>query len=192
MANRPSTLPGRIPPQTTPLVEQLPDGRFVADINWYLYFYNLGQQVLAGSTGTVNYTPADLVAIQDDDVVSTDTAAFSRQIANALLQLPDQEVSPSQRDLTNALLSALDGLPQDPVARAQPAVAVTVGASPFTFTATFNGTLAVSAGIVSAIALIRHGSTVATGVIAGMVPVSRLDQVQITYTTAPTVEFLPS
>lgn len=115
MTNRAGLLPGRIPPQTVPLVTQLPGGQLVADMNWYLYFYNLGQQVLAGATGTVNYTPADLIAIQDDDVVSADSAGISQQMANALLQLTDQEISlAQQRDAINAALLALEGL-QDPL-----------------------------------------------------------------------------
>jgi len=94
--------------------------------------------------------------------------------------------------LVNALVLGLDGLQQDPTPRAQPSSVVTVTGSPFTFTAAFNGSLAISAGTVSAVAVIRQGTTVATGITAGLIPVSRLDQVQITYTAAPAAVFLPS
>jgi hypothetical protein len=45
---------------------------------------------------------------------------------------------------------------------------------------------------VSAVVIIRQGVTVPTGLVDGLIPVSRLDQVQITYAVAPTVNFLPA
>ena len=51
-----SGLPQRIPPQTLPIAAKNSAGQLVMDINWYLFFYNLGAQVL-GSSSTGGNTP---------------------------------------------------------------------------------------------------------------------------------------
>lgn len=185
-------LPNQIPPQSVPATMIGPEGQQVFETNWWLFFYNLANQVLTGQNGNIALPPAVNIPMIDSDVFDTDSLLASRLALNAALQIPDADVGPSTRDVANALLLATDALLQDPTPRAQPAVAVIVGASPFTFTAPFNGTLAVQGGTVSAITVIRQGLNVATGIIAGLVPVSRLDQVQITYAAAPTVGFLPT
>jgi len=203
MVNRAGLLPGQIPPQTIPLVEQSPTGEMIVDINWYLYFYNLGKNVLMG--------PSANISLIDFDVVDSDAMQAPRQILNAMLLQADQDSGPSLRDMQNALLlapdqetnSALrdvqtalllaqDGLLLDAIPAAQPVATITVGASPFTYTVQFNGSLSVSGGTVSAISVIRQGATVATGLTAGLVPLSRMDQIRITYTVAPVAVFLPS
>lgn len=68
---------------------------------------------------------------------------------------------------------------------------VTVGTSPFTYTAKAPGTLVVSGGTVSAIALIRDRVSVSLGVTAGPIPLRSNDQVQMTYSSIPTVDFVP-
>ena len=72
-----------------------------------------------------------------------------------------------------------------------PIQAVTPGASPYTYTAPQYGTLAVSGGTVTAITLTRAGITAAIGILAGLVPVATGDKVTITYTVAPTINFIP-
>lgn len=81
-------------------------------------------------------------------------------------------------DETSALLSAT-----------APLSSVAVGASPYTYVAPDNGKLVVQGGTVSLIELGRKSSFVTTGIIAGLVPVARGDQVRITYTVVPTVTF---
>jgi len=184
MVNRSGLLPGQIPPQTIPLVEQSPTGEMIVDINWYLYFYNLGKNVLRG--------PSANISLIDFDVVDSDAMQAPRQILNAMLLQADQDSGPSLRDMQNALLLAQDSLLPDVTPAAQPVATITVGASPFTYTVQFNGSLSVSGGTVSAIAVIRQGATVATGLTAGLVPLSRMDQIRITYTVAPVAVFLPS
>lgn len=192
MVNRAGLLPGQIPPQTIPLVEQSPTGEMIVDINWYLYFYNLGKNVLMGSLGSVPMSAAVNVALIDSDVVDSDAMQAPRQILNAMLLQPDQDIGPTLREMQNALLLAQDGWLSDAIPAAQPVAAITVGVSPFTYTAPFNGAVSVSGGTVSAIAVIRQGATVATGMTAGLIPLSRLDQIRITYAVIPVAVFLPS
>lgn len=190
---RVAQLPNQIPPQSAPVIMDGGNGTQVFETNWWLFLYNIASQVISLSGGSVTLPDSVNIALIDSEIVDTDSLQAARQALNvqALLGV-EPDASPTLRDLANAFVLAADSLLPDPVPRAQPASAVTVTASPFTFTASFKGTLAVSAGTVSAIALIRQGMTVPTGVTAGPVPVSRLDQVQITYTVAPTVNFLPS
>ena len=192
MVNRSGLLPGQIPPQTIPLVEQSPTGEMIVDINWYLYFYNLGKNVLMGPSGFIPMSPSASISLINSDVVDSDAMQAPRQILNAMLLQADQDISPSLRDMQNALLLAQDSLLPDVTPAAQPVATITVGASPFTYTVQFNGSLSVSGGSVSAIAVIRQGVTVATGLTAGLVPLSRMDQIRITYTVAPVAVFLPS
>ena len=70
-------------------------------------------------------------------------------------------------------------------------IAVTVGASPFAYTATEPGSLSVDGGTVSAISLTRGATTVdVTG--SKLIVVGINDVVTITYSVLPTVKFIPS
>lgn len=246
-----SGLPTQIPQQSVPITDDGKNPQYL-DINWWLFFYNLSQQIFGSGSGSSGggSTPAspydaldaaDLVA-QTSDIPQAfrglsnvqallsmqslpggaDIALVQRVIANiearlSVQSLPDgadiahvrrdlenlsarlgvqsqpdgADIARVRHDLANALMLAAVALLPDPTPSAQPVQSVTVGASPFTYTALFNGTLAVSAGTVSSISIIRQGVTVATGTTAGLIPMRRLDEVQITYTSAPTVVFLP-
>lgn len=72
-----------------------------------------------------------------------------------------------------------------------PIQAVTVGASPYAYTAPQQGALSIQGGTVSAVTLKRGGTTVTLGLTAGLVPVSTGDVVTITYTAAPTLNLIP-
>lgn len=81
------------------------------------------------------------------------------------------------------------------LANAAPGAAIVAeapAASPYTFTATQAGALAVSGGTVSAIALMRGSTSVSLGAIAGFFAVRAEDQIIVTYTVAPTVNFVPA
>ena len=67
--------------------------------------------------------------------------------------------------------------------------AVTVGASPFDYTAPRDGFVSIVGGTVSAVAYVREGASTSLGVVA-VVPVKRGDTVRITYTVAPTVRLV--
>lgn len=69
---------------------------------------------------------------------------------------------------------------------------ITVSASPFNYVASVGGTVIVNGGTVSLIKLSRDGTTFfTTGVTAGVFPVSQGDTLQVTYSAAPTIIFLP-
>ena len=69
--------------------------------------------------------------------------------------------------------------------------AVSPTLSPFAFTATTIGHLLISGGNVSAVALVRGDTTIACP-ISGFIPMAAKDSVLITYTVAPTLNFIPS
>ncbi len=74
-----------------------------------------------------------------------------------------------------------------------PIQTVSPSASPFTYAAPANGTLAVHGGTVSAITLTRaRVANVPVGFVNGSVAVAANDQVTITYSVAPTINFIPT
>jgi hypothetical protein len=173
------------------MIEVGPDGQMRTDLNWYLFLYNLWKNVLQGSSGSVATPNAVLIPMEDIDVNASDVTQAYRGIANSMAMQLDQEVGPSLRDLANALTIAQGDLP-DPVPVAQPGVVLVVGASPFTYTAPANGTLCVVGGSISDISYIRQGTTLNTGAGNGPIPMSRTDQVKITYSSVPVLNFLPT
>jgi hypothetical protein len=73
-----------------------------------------------------------------------------------------------------------------------PIVGVTPSGSLFTYMASTDGNLAVSGGTVSSITISRAAMTnIPTGVTSGIIPMSQGDSVTITYSDAPTVNFIP-
>jgi hypothetical protein len=206
-----SALPNQIPPQATPWSYQGADGQQVIEELWYLFLYGLWAQVSTQAAGGTVLSPAASIAMLESEIYTADVNGSNAHafgdfihlgeadaspaptdLSNTLALLSESEIQPVPRDISNAMMLALDGSPPDAQPRAQPAVAITVGASPFTFTAPANGTVAISGGNVSMLTLIRQGVSVPTGLIAALIPVSRLDQVQITYLVAPTANFLPT
>lgn len=68
---------------------------------------------------------------------------------------------------------------------------IAVGASPYDYTPGHAGALIVQGGTVSVVAISRNGTTfITTGATAGMFPLEANDTARITYTVAPTVNFL--
>lgn len=69
---------------------------------------------------------------------------------------------------------------------------ITVGASPFAYTAPAAGSVLIVGGTVSAVTLKRGApAAVSVGATAGSVPVSAGDIVTVTYSAAPTMSFVP-
>lgn len=171
------------------------NGYVLVEYDWWLMFFNLMQSVLANGQGLPASALIEL-ASADSDAADADAVSLRQPLANAGVQaLQPQDVVVTDADLPSiarALLLAQDGLLPDPVPAAQPVVAITVGGSPFSYTAPFSGQVSVTAGTVSLISIIRQGTTVATGQTAGLFGVSRGDQVQVTYTGTPTMRFLPT
>lgn len=70
---------------------------------------------------------------------------------------------------------------------------VTLTGSPFTYTAPRRGSLIVSGGTVSQIRFSRDGTTFYNvGATAGMFALSAADRLEVTYSVAPTLTFVPS
>ncbi len=63
--------------------------------------------------------------------------------------------------------------------------------SPFEYTASSNGSICVEGGTVSFIQITRGTTTFTTGVISGILPMSKGDKITITYTIAPNINFIP-
>lgn len=166
-----SLLPGQIIPQTVPIGSVDPKtGDVALDKNWWLFFYNLALNTL----GTGGGLPQDdLIALLDNEIDATGTDA-------AALRLPIES------------LAILVGEPllQDRPPQAPPAQSITVTASPFTFTALFDGVVTMIDGAVTSVAIIRQGVSFDTGMQAGIFNLSRLDKLRVTYSSAPTMNFL--
>lgn len=73
----------------------------------------------------------------------------------------------------------------------QPFETISVGASPFTYTARTIGHVFVTGGTVSAVSLVRSGVALAvpTGI---FIPVAANDAVETTYSVLPDMTFIPS
>lgn len=72
-------------------------------------------------------------------------------------------------------------------------VGVTLGASPYTYSAPVRGSVIVNGGTVTVIAFSRDGVTFyTTGQTSGMFLLNAADQLRITYAVAPTVTFVPT
>lgn len=73
----------------------------------------------------------------------------------------------------------------------EPIAAITLGASPFDYTANSNGNVIVSDGTVSAITLTRGITVIILPFTSGVVPVRQGDIVEVTYSVLPTINFVP-
>jgi hypothetical protein len=173
-----SILPNQIIPEAVPFVND--DG--TNNHNWWLFLYNLGQQVLGNSGSTAAAFAAQVNADLDADVDQTDSLYLVRRVANLEKQISDALPDPID---SRALLLAQDGLLADAAPRAQPVIVLTPGVSPWVYQATADGTLVLVGGTVSLVGLSRDGTTFYT-VPQGAIPMSRLDQVKTTYTVVPT------
>ena len=72
-----------------------------------------------------------------------------------------------------------------------PFVAEAVGASPYTFQAPGVGHLVIAGGTVSALSLARGSSSASIPTGVGMVPMDYQDSLQITYSAAPALTWIP-
>lgn len=188
-----SLLPQQIPPASARLGTVDQDGNVIADKNYWLFWYNLALQALGSGPGL---PPAALteMASSDTDAADSDAIVLRRPIGNnTVLSLDPLLAAASEYpDLARALLLAQDPPLQDPVPAAQPSAPITPGGSPYTYTAPFSGCVAVTGGTVSAIAIVRQATSVATGLTVGVFQLSRGDGLKVTYSGVPTMIFLPT
>lgn len=111
-----SLLPGQILPFTESLGSVNPDKTVTIDKNWWLFLYNLSQQVLGtpGGSGT-GLSATSLTAIESNeaDADDTDAVALKRIIDNTTLaaMLPDEEVIVSPSPLSSLLLAEAEVIP---------------------------------------------------------------------------------
>lgn len=190
-----SLLPGQILPYDVPIGQADESGKVTVSHDWWLFWYNIGLLVLGANGSGLPSSAVQELASLDTDAIEADAAMLRRPISNLNVRahdLTDRVLSTSDLpDIYRALLLAQDGLLPDPTPRAQPVQVVAVGASPFSYTAAFDGTVVVTGGTVSAISLTRQGTSVATGITTGLFPLSRLDVLQVTYSGTPVMTFLP-
>ena len=146
-----SLLPQTILPPAAPLARVVDkDGKIEEGVtvrieqNWWLFLYNLSQNVLGG--GTASGLPASaLIELGgvDSDANDTDAISLRSPIGNLQEQTPTDQAEVDafalRRPVSNALLLAQDDLLPTPVPRAQPVANIAVGASPYTYTAPFHG-----------------------------------------------------
>jgi hypothetical protein len=190
-----SLLPGQILPYDVPIGQADEDGKVTVSHDWWLFWYNVSLQVLGVNGSGLPSSAIQELASLDTDALGADAAGLRRPLSNLEVRvhdLTDRVLSASDfPDLYRGLLLAQDALLPDPQPRAQPVQVVTVGASPFSYTAAFDGTVIVTGGTVSAISVIRQGTSVATGITTGLFPLSRLDILPVTYSGLPVMTFLP-
>jgi len=190
-----SLLPEQILPAEIPIGKVNGDGSGNVTLNhdWWLLLYNVCLQVLGVNNSGLPSSALQELASADTDATDADAIALRRPVSNLEIQQTDYTLSSSELpDIARALLLAQDVLLPDAQPRAPPASAITPTGSPFTYTALSSGIMVVTGGTVSALALIRQGTSIALGITTGPIPLSRLDQLQVTYSGAPTMTFLPS
>lgn len=181
-------LPNQILPIDAPAVD-LKTGKLMQ--NWWLLFYNMAAQILGNQNSTAAAVGVAFESSIDLDAATTDPLPLWSRVASLEGAQSDAEQYASILAVQAALQMAQEPLLQDVKGQAQAVSVITPGASPYSYTASFDGSVAVTAGTVSAIALIRQGTSVATGLTVGVFPVSRLDQLKVTYSGTPTMTFIP-
>lgn len=154
MANPPrntsSLLPNQIPPPTAPLM----GANGMMEQNWWLFFYNLAEQVLGNQNATSSAIATQLLADSDTDASTVDPISLFRRVANLEAQ---QGIEPQQyatiSDVQQALqlsqsdelvpikLAGSSGLTSVGLSDASTAPIYTVGASPLTANGTLTLTL---------------------------------------------------
>lgn len=78
------------------------------------------------------------------------------------------------------------------LAPSQPS-SISVGVSPFTYSAVVKGSIIVQGGTVSSIQFSRNGVTFYNvGQTSGMIPINAADRIIVTYTVKPAMTFVPS
>ncbi len=72
-----------------------------------------------------------------------------------------------------------------------PTFGITVGASPFTYTAPYSMAVAINGGTVSVISYGRGPSLTVLGLLGGLIELNPGDSVRVTYVAAPTMTAIP-
>lgn len=104
----------------------LPIGKVTIDINWWLYLFNIGKQVLSAPGSPVPLPPIyNIAEFASSDVDPVDATQSSRMIANAVqlesqdIELPSPESASLSLRINNGQLSDLDIASTDAIATKQ-------------------------------------------------------------------------
>ena len=155
----------------------------------------------ANTTGTHNqafgYNAGSLLTTGNNNVIVGSYPGVAGMVDNVILsdgggtivlQYDGGTGNTSLPNSVNLSVGGLDVLTHSDITTGAAGVAITAGASPFAYTATFAGSVAISAGTVSAVTLTR-AAVVVWSVTASneIIPVRAGDVVTVTYTVAPTM-----
>ena len=187
-----SVLPNQILPQTIPFGKVQPDGRVLIEHDWWLLIYNICLNSIGSQIGLPASALTEL-ASTDSDAADSDATVLRQPIENLESRVYDDPVRSESEfpDIARALLQSQDAILPDPVPQAQPISAISPTGSPFTYTLPFAGTVSVTSGTVSQITVLRTGVSVVTGLTSGLFQLSRFDQLKVTYSGTPTMNFIP-
>ena len=83
-----TSLPEQIPPPTAPLGITEKGDHVTFNFDWYLFFYNLSQQILTQG-GSLPVSQSDLIDMVDLDASTSDIPGLVRNLANAFTLLAD-------------------------------------------------------------------------------------------------------
>lgn len=195
------TLPNLAFPQSSyPMVDQ--NGMLTTP--WLQFFIQLYNR----TGGSIPDLPSDGSLQALLTASSSDEGAVSRSDDRSLLGFMASEPSPSKREISlpietvqngNYLRQAVllgmalatQGAPGD-TARSFATQSITIGASPYSYSAPSNGMVIITGGTVSALEFSRNGTTFfGAGFVSGIIPVRKRDITRITYTVAPVATFVP-
>jgi hypothetical protein len=127
----------------------------------------------------------DLSAFIAAEMTADGEGADTAQGAAFALAMGDDVAGAEVDPLLAALMTDGPDVPQTPKQ-----MAVTVGASPYAYSAPERGAVLVTGGVVSAVTYSRDGATTYAMPVSGSFPVGTGDIVTVTYTVAPTMAFV--
>ena len=159
-----------IPSPTTPMV--MPDGRPTE--MWRRFLHSLWLRTGSGAGA--------LFAPHNGDASQTFEVGGALDVNHAV---PLVQVEAFDANTLNAALAEIKQ------GTGAPFVTETARASPYTFQAPGVGHLVMAGGALSALTLTRGTSTASIPVGIGMVPMDYQDSLQITYSSAPTLTWIP-
>lgn len=186
-----------------------PDGR--ANPIWFQFFVQLWRRTGSGSGGDGQLTVSDVLSFEVTDapvIQDTSTASLgweatfphinqpANPLANEVTYPSTSSVDPTSMEMTMYSLPEVSALTEMLISQlsdsmaTQAAKSVTLGASPATYTATYRQTFHITGGTISAISLIRSGTSLPLATTTNLIELSPGDQVTVTYTVLPTTTIL--
>ncbi len=186
-----SNLQTDVPLINVPLINA--DGRL--NQIWFQFFIQIWRRTGSSSGGDGQLTVGDVISYE------VTNAPFVPDISTASIGLETTYSSPSSFDPISAEISMyrlpeVTALSEMLIAQFSDSMAieaaksVTLGASPATYTATYRQTFHITGGTISAISLVRSGTSLPLATTTNLIELSPGDQVTVTYTVLPTTTIL--